>query len=228
MAGLEKPSSDLIEASYKLIGGLGNQSSSPSGLFNGQRSNNWDTSDVMYWFNSSHYVEVELYEKCNLWRSGTTGWKSYTAKFKILKFNDSTNIYEDVTSNFVQNASPITENEWEKNIEGLEKGRYRFSHTSPRLDSEWFFERIPRKRLVIKNPTTNQNYSISDKTLILLPDDSENSIIEYGIEAGQEIRLDEDFDSIFLTQNTSKPLENGKVFSQIINTRNIKKIHLDY
>lgn len=52
------------------------------------------------------------------------------------------------------------------------------------------------KKAILKNPSTNQYYSLADKTLILLPDGSDETMINYGIEAGKEIQLDEDFDKI--------------------------------
>lgn len=53
-----------------------------------------------------------------------------------------------------------------------------------------------RNRLIIKNPTTNQHYSLAEKTLIPLPDASNKNMISFGIETGKEIKLDEDFDKV--------------------------------
>jgi len=53
-----------------------------------------------------------------------------------------------------------------------------------------------KKNMILKNPTTNQHYSLAEKTLVPLPDTSLKNMILHGIEAGKEIRLDEDFNKI--------------------------------
>lgn len=60
--------------------------------------------------------------------------------------------------------------------------------------SKFLFGLELKKRLAIKKPTTNQLYSLAEKTLIPLPDSSSKNMISHGIEAGKEIRLDEEFD----------------------------------
>ena len=52
------------------------------------------------------------------------------------------------------------------------------------------------KKMALKNPTTNQHYSLSEKTLVPIPNSSPENIILHGIEAGKEIKLDEPFDKI--------------------------------
>lgn len=55
---------------------------------------------------------------------------------------------------------------------------------------------IVGNKMIIKNPITNQHYSLAEKTLIPLPDSSPKNMILHGIEAGKEIRLDEAFNKI--------------------------------
>jgi len=71
-------------------------------------------------------------------------------------------------------------------------------------------------KMVIKNRTTNQIYSLDNKTLIHLPSASDKNMNSYGIEAGQEIRLDEPFDKIKLIKDTSSALGEGKTFTHTI------------
>lgn len=59
------------------------------------------------------------------------------------------------------------------------------------------------KRLAIKNPTENKIYSLVEKTIVVLPNNSDETITKYGIEVGEEIRLDEDFDNVHYPINTT-------------------------
>ncbi|EON72827.1 discoidin domain-containing protein [Lysinibacillus sphaericus] len=78
--------------------------------------------------------------------------------------------------------------------------------------------RLPYKKLITKNPTTNKHYSLLDNTLIHLPDNTTESIIENGIEQGKYIQLDVPFTKIIYVNNTPSP--NGKLFTQTINRVN--------
>lgn len=80
------------------------------------------------------------------------------------------------------------------------------------------FEIPPEKRLALKNPTTNQNYSLADKTLIHLPSTSDKNMILFGIEQGKEIQLDVPFTKMKYIQDTSEVLGIGKTFSNTIDT----------
>ncbi|WP_333880075.1 discoidin domain-containing protein [Lysinibacillus capsici] len=90
------------------------------------------------------------------------------------------------------------------------------------------FEPLPEKRAVLQNPTTNQHYSLSDNTLIHLPDNTTESIIEYGVEQGRHIQLDVPFTKHRYFNDT--PVANvngGKVFTHdvgVINTLSIKEL----
>ncbi|WP_421926234.1 discoidin domain-containing protein [Lysinibacillus capsici] len=90
------------------------------------------------------------------------------------------------------------------------------------------FEPLPEKRAVLQNPTTNQHYSLSDNTLIHLPDNTNKSIVEHGIERGKFIQLDVPFTKHRYFNDT--PVANvngGKVFTHevgVINTLSIKEL----
>lgn len=71
-------------------------------------------------------------------------------------------------------------------------------------------------KMSIKNPTTQQCYSLDNKTLIHLPDSSNKNMILHGIEAGKEIRLDEPFDKVNYISELSNIEQgtSGKVITQ--------------
>ncbi len=67
-------------------------------------------------------------------------------------------------------------------------------------------------RLIVKNPITNTHYSLSDSTLIHLPDNTTESIIEHGVEQGKFIQLDVPFNKKSYPINEGVTLGIGKVF----------------
>lgn len=81
----------------------------------------------------------------------------------------------------------------------------------------------PIKKMILKNPSTNQHYSLADKTLIPLPDASNKNMILYGIEAGVEIQLDEAFDKIqyIVETPTVETSSESLVFKKKISKENI-------
>ncbi|WP_107951041.1 LamG-like jellyroll fold domain-containing protein [Lysinibacillus parviboronicapiens] len=86
-------------------------------------------------------------------------------------------------------------------------------------------------KLAIKNPTTNEHYSLSDNTLIHLPDNSTKNMILHGIEQGKEIQLDVPFDKNLYPNDSPVATTKGKVFTQDIgkiNTLNIKEPFVDF
>ncbi|AJK88693.1 MULTISPECIES: SPRY domain-containing protein [Lysinibacillus] len=83
------------------------------------------------------------------------------------------------------------------------------------------------KRMTIKNPTIDKLYSLSDNTLIHLPDNTTESIIEHGVEQGKIIQLDVPFDKHRYFNNTPVDGTSGKVFTHdigVINTLNIREV----
>lgn len=168
MAGTAKPNVVGLrgEASYTLIGGVGESNSKPSGLFNGVQANEWSSANVMYWNNASNYIEIDILSVgVNIWRSGTTSWKTYIGQLKIEKWNGYS--YDDVTSQYTQVLTAITETQWEKTITNLPKGRYKFSYSSGlRLDSEWFIEDISIYKTFILHNGEYKKYHLGTPTII--------------------------------------------------------------
>lgn len=83
------------------------------------------------------------------------------------------------------------------------------------------------EKIVINNPTKMHYYSLSDNTLIHLPNSSPKNMILHGIEQGKEIQLDVPFSKHKYVNETPITNASGKVFTQDIgriNTLNIKEI----
>lgn len=152
MAGSIRPNQYMSEANYNFIGGLGSQGSQAKGLFNGSAVNEWNTANVMYWAGGNEYVEFEVFNNFHIWRAGTTGWNNLCNSLKIKKYNSQTLVYEDVTINYPQKLTAITEKQWEKTISNLPKGKYRVEYgTGGRIDSEWFLENAEVNKSLILN-----------------------------------------------------------------------------
>lgn len=82
--------------------------------------------------------------------------------------------------------------------------------------------------LILQNPIeSTQPYSLSDSTLIHLPDNTNESIIKHGIEKGKYIQLDVPFTKHRYFNNTPVANASGKVFTHDIgkiNTLSIKEL----
>lgn len=152
MAGIAKPNVANLGAEATVSFGASYgiyYRSNATGLINGNTPNEWDTSNVVYWDDLGDYITITINKKVNIWRSGTLSWKTYINKFKILKLNTTTSVFEDVTSNYVQVTSAIINGEWEKTISNLEPGTYRLVATGRRIDSEWYIETAYVNKLLI-------------------------------------------------------------------------------
>ncbi|MEC1179204.1 discoidin domain-containing protein [Metasolibacillus meyeri] len=85
-------------------------------------------------------------------------------------------------------------------------------------------------RLALKNPTTSQYYSLSENTLIHLPNNSPKNMILHGIEQEKAIQLDVPFTKHNYVNESPVDNVNGTVFTQNIgkiNTLNIREIKED-
>lgn len=71
----------------------------------------------------------------------------------------------------------------------------------------------PEMRMILKNPTTNEHFSLDDNTLIPLPDGSDKNMILYGIEQGKEIQLDVPFNKHLFHVVTEESTANGRIFT---------------
>ncbi|UPW81594.1 discoidin domain-containing protein [Lysinibacillus sp. Ag94] len=87
---------------------------------------------------------------------------------------------------------------------------------------------LPIRKMVLQNPSNStQYYSLSDNTLIHLPDNSHKNMILHGIEQGKEVQLDVPFDKHRYFNDTPVANVSGKVFTHDIgkiNTLSIKEI----
>ncbi|MEQ6047785.1 hypothetical protein U2I53_02025 [Lysinibacillus capsici] len=83
------------------------------------------------------------------------------------------------------------------------------------------FEPLPEKRAVLQNPTTNQHYSLSDNTLIHLPDNSNKNMLSHGIKQGTEVQLNVPFEKTKYILDTNEAIGNGKVFRKAIESTQV-------
>lgn len=163
MAGICRPNIKNLgkEAKYRVLYSHSNgETTNKCGLFDGSNPNEWNTDNVFYWYNDLDLLEIEILDKCNIWRSGTESWVSYKNPLKILKFEN--NKYIDITSKIEQVTSEIDNHSWEKTISNLDKGRYKFIYDKGlRIDSEWYLEKVKESRYLLKQD--NQYYSIKSE-----------------------------------------------------------------
>lgn len=163
MAGKSKPDIEglLGEAKYVINDMMASQGSGGTkdncGLFNGVQINEWSSPNVFYWQYSTNYLDITIYNNCNIYRSGTTEWASAISRLKIEKYENDTWI--DISSSIIQNLTPINETKWELYITDLKKGRYKFIGTGARIDSEWYIESTDIYLL----KRDNKYYSIKEK-----------------------------------------------------------------
>lgn len=157
MAGTVKPRVNMIEANYVVndwydpggYNGYGGGAASGyvCGLFNEVIVNDWHYQNVFGWDLShgdrcNNYVDITIYEKCNIYRWGTDDWSDNTSPLVIKKYinNEWVDITDSIQQNVTSNATTTT---YEKYISDLQPGRYKFcSGASSRIDTEWFIERI--------------------------------------------------------------------------------------
>lgn len=142
-AGEAKPNVENLgpEVKATLLYHNATSGSSGQGLFDGTTVDEWSTPKVCYWGNSGVIIEMEIPKKVNIWRSGTTNWHYHNEDLVISKLINGT--YVDVTADYVQRSTSITNNQWEKAIENLPEGRYQFTIKATdglRIDSEWYLE----------------------------------------------------------------------------------------
>ncbi|MFJ7982414.1 hypothetical protein ACIQ1D_19310 [Lysinibacillus xylanilyticus] len=118
-------------------------------------------------------------------------------------------------------------------IEKMENGGYDadFYWDAIDIDSDGYIANkdFALKRLAIQDPIKNQYYSLSEKTLIHLPDTSDKNMILHGIEQGKEIQLDVPFDKVKFVPYESEDIGNGyKTFSiKVDNTNNHSVINTE-
>lgn len=168
-AGEAKPLNVQTEVTYEVLEVKGSQGSGGTvescGLFDGTQVNEWKTERVMFWNDISNYIEIDIQEDCNIWRSGTDGWLGHNGSLGIYKWDGTA--YQDITASITQTVSRINQKEWEKTISNLSAGRYKFAFKDGfRLDSEWYLESVnesDKKELkVVLEPDEELQLSVSD------------------------------------------------------------------
>lgn len=174
MAGLCRPEicKNSIEAKYRTIMCCdreisNNVSSVNCELFDSISTGTW-MAGVMYWETNINYVEIEIQQTCNIYRSGTS-YSERIGKLRILFKNKESDIYTDITSSIVQHLKPLNNNEWGLYIEKLKPGFYKFQggfdSSVNRIDSEWFLEFAGKYTLIFKD---NEYFNISDSNYDIL------------------------------------------------------------
>ena len=215
MAGIAKPNDNMLEVSYVVnsffSGDNGSSENGDScGLFDGSMVNEWNTTNVFYFRSTSTYVDITIYDDCNIYRCGTASWtEGYQYKLKIEKYENEEWI--DITGSITQNEKAITHLEWDKWITNLQRGRYKFSYLNGvRLDSEWFIEKEPK--VVLKQngkvySILKENYNIETGMY--------NEITTYDIE--NQASISNLINEITIGNETFRPIDKFEKFSIVSN-----------
>lgn len=192
MAGSAKPSVvNLGSEVFPTIIASNTEWGGAQGLFDGITSAG--SSSVCYWWKNTESIELLIPNECNIWRCGSSYvGTQYCNPLTILKYNGST--YDDVTSLYPQTVTFINYTQWEKTINNLKPGQYKFvglpGGNKARADSEWYLEAI-NKFLIKQN---DQYYSVKDSKLTLLgipTDDTQKEewFNDYGVDDLKEALL---------------------------------------
>lgn len=135
-----------VEDNYKVNSYSCYSNYSPCPLFDKENiaGTSYGNSSTFYWNNTSCYLDVTFNEEVNIWRAGCTSYAnaSYSNPFIIKKWEESTSTWDIITSSVTQKVNPINSTTWEKTIENLPEGRYRFEieNGKYRIDSCWYVE----------------------------------------------------------------------------------------
>lgn len=161
-----RPKNIKYKAKFKILSLNASQGSGGTvencGLFDSKIDSSWNSSDMFYWQNYNNYIEIQIFEKCNIWRFGCS-WDDRYGELQILQKQDNGE-FLDVTERY---SIPTTDikHSWEMFVKNLPKGIYKFiggyekrSNSSYRLDAEWFIEKVFNIKCIIKQD--NKFYSI--------------------------------------------------------------------
>lgn len=144
----------------------------------------------------------------------------YYVKERPILTNVNSNIINSIKVGLVGNGSTAgtgtyrliyEPNDFKENIDNIiDLAKYKTVYS---FDGN---NRLYIRRLALKNPTTNQHYSLAEKTLIALSNASDENMILHGIKAGKEIQLDEAFDKIQYINELSTATQgtSGKIVTQ--------------
>lgn len=181
MAGTCKPASAGKEASYIILGGKTNggtvwNSSTNNGLFNGVSVDSWYEGQGWWWFNADDFIEIEVYKKFKIWRSGITSLISYNAKLKTKQWNGSA--YIDISAS-QPTPTQIPNDQWELTSTELPAGKYRFETVANRADSEWYIEESVMVKYLIRDGSKLKTIATGNLTTVCNTTDA-NTVIEQG------------------------------------------------
>lgn len=170
-AGNAKPEGVGREVEYEVLDvkGYGNSGGTVKGcaLFDGRQEDQWNSPEVMHWCDDNQYLEINIKEDCNIWRSGTLSWMNHIGLLKISKWNGLN--YNDITATISQTVTLTNNSNWEKTISKLPAGQYKFEYgTGYRIDSEWYLEAVnetlPKENTlkVVLEPKEELQLSVAD------------------------------------------------------------------
>lgn len=112
------------------------------GLLDGVIGTGWKDDQVGYWNLPNTYLEFEVTDTVNIWRSGHSTWDEYSSPLSLLKYEDGS--YIDVSHEYEMKTTSINQYKWEKWLPNLKPGRYKLVRNGDgeRLDAEWYVEKV--------------------------------------------------------------------------------------
>lgn len=119
------------------------------------------------------YVEIELFQESNIYRYGSSLYPNQCEQLNILKYNNETDSYDDVTNIYSISISPGNESLKQLFAKDLPKGKYKFSGTCWRFDSEWVVESVNRYLLKMNG----EYFSIVNNELVKITEEINSNII---------------------------------------------------
>ena len=212
MAKNEKPSSNLIEAEYKVLDGYpkSHTTNNLTGLFDGYQSTGAGYYGGLT-YNEIGWVEIQLLEPGVFYRYVIGEGPS--SNFQILKNKNGK--YIDVTDTYLINDN-ATGREWYLFTNPMPPGIYKFigKTTNSSYDTEWFIEKSKCVKFLILDNGIYKTYDSINHTLIEFTEDISEM-------------FNENSSATFITElNDIKDLltPNMKIVSNINFSTNIKSI----
>ncbi|UXJ70197.1 discoidin domain-containing protein [Lysinibacillus fusiformis] len=208
--------------------------------FTSNLAQSWTSSQIAY----PHYLGYKF--------DSTTEIGGYSISSRNLDGNDLTAMVRDWELEGSNDGFVYTKIDSQRNVVWVSKGEEKIFQLKEKVSFSYFRIKIlsnngysstvstvgrlqlfdgksvkTEKKLTIKSASTDELYSLSNNTLIHLPDNTTECIIEYGLEQGKYIQLDVPFDKHKYFNETPVASVNGKVFTHDIgkiNTLSIKEI----
>jgi len=172
-------------------------------------------------FNSG-YSASKIFD--NIWNTNNTGWLSTSGQISnqwiVVDFGRQVEIFKISYQSDAYDSKRVGVKDYR--IEGsndnnkwdvLFNGNFEMSTDIQLINLKPY-------KAIFKNFTTNRSYSLSDNTLIHLPNSSNKSMILFGMEQGKEIALNVPFNK----KNYVNDTPVGKVFTKGIESSNTLKM----